>query len=466
MGRDIAKLLSTRQSVHSLFKEVTSSICKAEEEEPQRKLEPPLSQNTDYERFVCTSNAYHWLLHEVRLSYQLEYSGIDRISTIGAIIRHQLRKHEPLLSLSRRSPLPSVTMVFKLDWNPVRFLHEHGLDPKLPNVLSNVLCLTGTVSEAQATTVVEYMAQTWPETGKPLLSLVENLLSLPEGKECVSGHCPSKERNATRQGRPANVRDREGSNTQLQAKIDGPSSCYIRVTGRLFFVVEIAEQLGWLAAQLRAPATSSRGVTMCYPNVRDVQVDNTHDEGQVGLVGTCHIIFDYIHVSDQASRSRGRCWSPLFPTPVLVAGYPILARPVSDTGLEISLQTMALLIRTRHVVLWNERVLMKGFGSIAVATLATAGVVMWHLLLASGPQERVSYADSRLDKVNTSMPDGFSLRNLENSRHIIGWCAQATEVCGECNSRGKELSAYAVQGALQRNLTSSHPGCHRSQHSS
>jgi hypothetical protein len=29
------------------------------------------------------------------------------------------------------------------------------------------------------------------------------------------------------------------------------------------------------------------------------------------------------------------------------------------------------------------------------------------------------------------IPDGYALRFLESSRHIVGWCAKALDFCGE-----------------------------------
>lgn len=74
---------------------------------------------------------------------------------------------------------------------------------------------------------------------------------------------------------------------------------------------------------------------------------------------------------------------------------------------------------------------MKGFSSLLVATLAAAGVIVWHLLGSPSLEERISYVDPELDKLDIRMPEAFSLRSIEGFRHIIGWCANSTDVCGK-----------------------------------
>ncbi|RYP73035.1 hypothetical protein DL771_003903 [Monosporascus sp. 5C6A] len=299
--------------------------------------EPLLFRFEDYERFVRTSGAYRWLLSRIRQHDQLRWGNPDSMSEIGAEIRNRLMSQEPLRRISRRRPPSAVTMILTLDWNPVKFFHDQGLDPTLPGVLERVLSLTGTLHEAQATTVVEYMTQTWPETWEPIITLISDLVSKPEGEECIY-------------------------------QIPEPPA--------------------------QQPSRTTR------------------------LVGfNPETLTDY-------TESRGSDVHPQF------SGYPILGRPEPNTGLEMSLGTMAALIRSRQVVQWGERIIMKGFHSLVVATLATAGVIVWHLLVSRSPEERMSYIDPGLDTLSIRMPEGFSLRSLERSRHIIGWCANATDICG------------------------------------
>lgn len=73
---------------------------------------------------------------------------------------------------------------------------------------------------------------------------------------------------------------------------------------------------------------------------------------------------------------------------------------------------------------------MKGFNSLLIATLATSGLVLWHLLVSNDHDERISYYDSRLDSMDLEINPAHPLRSLETARHIVGWCANADELCG------------------------------------
>lgn len=68
---------------------------------------------------------------------------------------------------------------------------------------------------------------------------------------------------------------------------------------------------------------------------------------------------------------------------------------------------------------------------LAVATLAAADIIVWHLLISNKADERISYIEPRLDELDSVNLEGISLRTLEEKRHVIGWCAAATDLCGK-----------------------------------
>jgi hypothetical protein len=197
------------------------------------------------------------------------------------------------------------------------------------------------------------------------------------------------------------------------------------------------EQLGWPGAALRSsPVHGSRGIVYCKPDVKGIQVQNRNSKEDGSASGqtawSCHVTYDLEQLSEKevALKSQGFCWGPLFWNPILVGGYPILTRPEPDTGLEMSLRTMAFLLRSQYLVQWGGRIVLKGFSSLVVATLTTAGVVVWHLLSSRSADERISYTDPKVEALSVDTHKGLSLRDLETRRHIIGWCAYATDVCG------------------------------------
>jgi len=196
-------------------------------------------------------------------------------------------------------------------------------------------------------------------------------------------------------------------------------------------VSEIAEQLGWLAATMRSSPVS-QGMVTGRPRVEDLNVRTDHEGAPTAMVeGSCRIVFYFQEAAEICNSVDGFCWGPLFNSPILVVGYPIPRRPEPNTGLEMSLNTMAYLVRSQQVVQWGTRVIMKGFSSLLVATMASSSIIVWHLLKSRISGERVSYIDSRLEELDIRTSQDVSLRMIEGARHIVGWCASATDFCGK-----------------------------------
>jgi hypothetical protein len=142
--------------------------------------ESPLPDLKEYEEFISESHAYKWLLSKIEGHSQLESPGGNCLADIGDAIRTQMRSQQKLRTVSRQAAPASVEISFELDWSPREFIvaQEYGVAPE--NVLDNIICLTGTWKQAQAMTVAEYMAQTWPLTNEPLRVLLKRVLATPE----------------------------------------------------------------------------------------------------------------------------------------------------------------------------------------------------------------------------------------------------------------------------------------------
>jgi hypothetical protein len=101
-----------------------------------------------------------------------------------------------------------------------------------------------------------------------------------------------------------------------------------------------------------------------------------------------------------------------------------------NTDLEISLKVMASLVHSTQFVHYEDRIILKGFNALVVATAVHDGLILWHAMKSSQVDERVSYFDTRIDKLNLIHTENLKLRVLEGARHIVGWCSQATDFCG------------------------------------
>lgn len=144
----------------------------------------------EYEDFIQASSAYRWLIAELGRRGQTVTANFDAMSTIGMKLRESILMHSSFRRLSSRRSSPSIKVTFQLDWNPRSVLREQADSFEVPSSLDQILCLTGSLVETQATTVSGYMSQTWPETWKPLFTLINNLVFFSEGAKQICKRTP------------------------------------------------------------------------------------------------------------------------------------------------------------------------------------------------------------------------------------------------------------------------------------
>lgn len=172
------------RSMVSTWLEAQAAFSNQDADEHQSKKEPievkdEPSQAADYmhRTFILQSQAYQWLLSKVRQSGRLTFPDPSSTTRVGTRIRGWLRARHRLHKLSRSKPSPLIHMKLNIEWNPLLVI-QPGFD-----FLNDVLCLTGSYADCQATTVEEYMGQTWPSTGGPILELLRGLVATPQGQE-------------------------------------------------------------------------------------------------------------------------------------------------------------------------------------------------------------------------------------------------------------------------------------------
>lgn len=139
-----------------------------------------LSQMPQYRQFIQESSAYRWLLTKLKQHNRLTCEKPNIMDEIGVAIRNKLKTTESLRKMSRNRTPVLVEMTYTVNWNLLGFMQNRGIPSPFAAALPNILCLTGTWDEAQATTVIEYMDQTWPQSGRALITLLQKLLSALE----------------------------------------------------------------------------------------------------------------------------------------------------------------------------------------------------------------------------------------------------------------------------------------------
>ncbi|CAJ0554667.1 Ff.00g131800.m01.CDS01 [Fusarium sp. VM40] len=372
-----------------------------------------LSQMPQYRQFIQESSAYRWLLTKLKQHNRLTCEKPNIMDEIGVVIRNRLKNTESLRKMSRnRAPVP-VEMTYTVNWNLLGFMRDRGIPSPFAPALPNILCLTGTWDEVQATSVIEYMDQTWPQSGKALIALLQTLLSALEEEDetgAMSGHAFNLGNLEVRYNRP---------------------SLYIKVTGGQYLVSEVGEQIAWLVSALQVVPGSPDSFTMSFPGILDLAVHSPSRKGKrVGNIrASCTFGVDWRQPTVE-NVPLGGCWRQLFGLPVIVHGYPILRRSVPKSGLEISLKLVASIMGSNQVVQLDNRLLIKGFNMLMIATLVAADIMVWHLFISEKGGQRISYMDSRLDELNAMPFDEVSLHHIPGKRHIVGWCTKATDWCG------------------------------------
>lgn len=186
----------------------------------------------------------------------------------------------------------------------------------------------------------------------------------------------------------------------------------IRVSGPVPSVAEVGEILAWMGSALRS-SPYPEGVAYCSPSISCRQLSHRSDDFEA--------IIDFYtrqETGGEKAASNGQCWHNLFKNPLVVEGYRIPQRPSEEQGLQIPLGMMAALCNTSHVNSFAGGVFIKGFSTILVPTMYCDDLIMWHLVFNSNG-DRISYNDAvSLCVTNVSTYD------LQNARHILGWCSE------------------------------------------
>jgi hypothetical protein len=124
------------------------------------------------------------------LSIHNSHYGVEQYLEDGPKRKKQKRYYEPN-ALPDQSPQScgetrTHRAIFNVHWRVKEFVEEQFGDVRAVS-LGSVIAVTGSARDAQATTVTEYLMQTWPDTalGLKLLESIQEILN--EGGEISRG---------------------------------------------------------------------------------------------------------------------------------------------------------------------------------------------------------------------------------------------------------------------------------------
>ncbi|KAH0537627.1 hypothetical protein FGG08_005578 [Glutinoglossum americanum] len=338
------------------------------------------------------------------LSREWGHQHLDRLPTVRrAFIEKALTVY--------RAPHSSNCALFQVFWELESFVQEE-LSPE--QRISQVITLTGSEKDAQATTCKDYICTNWPRTGPVLLDAIESALTL-ECSELVTITRAAEELEVT-----VSLHGKKGINTPEE----GHPPAVIKARGLLQNRADIAAALAWLSATLRI--SKNKGLAYSNPIL-------SHHVGDSDNTLTFDLRLCELSPVDSKDNM---CWHPLFNHGVIVNGFPIRDRK-QGMGLDVSVEVMETLAGVIFPVEYNGGLVLKGLSTILVPTkrLGADGAVQWHLIV---PSDHSPTSGKLIEKTCPGwlkVKDANELRGQKSpQRAFLGWCRSAKIVLGTKNA--------------------------------
>ncbi len=347
--------------------------------------------------FAVNTSSFSWFLKAVQSRSQLDYSSagvLDLTRETASSILSQYRGNRAL-----RPQQISIRMA----WNPQLFVQQQEYDGI--HSLFTALAITGTTMKAQLSSCSDYLNQVWPLTGEAVLGAI-----IAAAK---TGEVPAT--TTLFDGMQLSIELVEGS---LRAKC----------VGLLESIIDVVEVLAWIGSALRESLIPDK---MMYSttSLRIHQKAVLKDSSAELLLNFAE---EELPVSDMPHIATGGCWlNGLLRNPVISKGFPTPIRPEGTPGLEMPLKAMALLVNAPHLILFNNRALLKGFNAAAIPTSYTDSVIRWHFIM-SEDGGRLQYGDDRITE-SPQVSSTLATTQIQMARHILGWTSSAAYNVGKVN---------------------------------
>ncbi|KAH7093611.1 hypothetical protein FB567DRAFT_610181 [Paraphoma chrysanthemicola] len=297
-----------------------------------------------------------------------------------------------------------------VQWSPIEFMQSVG--GKDYSNLGSVVVITGSTLYAQATTIAEYVAATWPRSGKSFLRFLDRVLDLN-----------NNERLETKTSQISLSRD----GLSIRANVFESRLAIFASATTDAQLIQLSQQLAWIGCALRS---SPYGEEVAYLRPLFLRTSSRSFE----------IMFKHAPIHD-AERA---CWLPLFPCGVIASGFPIAPRE-DETGLEISLPLLAAIAGVRRAVEYAGGVVMKSFSHLFVPIRKRGERLQWHAVINDDEDKRMTYAEGLSRCSSRAMLHDVTLQDIQTLRAIVGWCPIAKSRLG-CASINYSNIDYSKTG--------------------
>ena len=263
--------------------------------------------------------------------------------------------------------------------------------------LSECIVLTcSSMDQVQATTVKQYLDQTWPSSGTELLCVLQ---------EALEGTSPNPQAIIL------------PNKTEIGALLDD-STIVIWVAGSAHSIAERGEQLAWLVAALQhshlEPVYSTPIITAYESNKNKSANQPNNHRWSLGN--------DYksLDITSSLSPLQRMKWHNTFfmSSSIIVQGFPTACRPDQCPGVEVSPEILFDLLRLPNLKITDGHILLQGRLATLELVRKTTKVLFWHVLLSAPfcscrPQVLLGHEEA-LQSIN--------ILELWHYRHILGDC--------------------------------------------
>ncbi|UKZ56725.1 hypothetical protein TrVGV298_010566 [Trichoderma virens] len=263
--------------------------------------------------------AFEWLVK--KLSNELTSTDIDSfaVKQFSSCIRDRLPRFR---RINRKYPSKPYKITFDVECDIPKFIQDQGYEGSAADVVPKVITLTGSIHDVQAATCEHYLIQTWPVVGCNLLRTIQGALREEHTSETFQYSCKCKFEDRT------------------EIKVSIGRSMKVEAIGSIPSIIEIGEQIGWLATAFKSSFQDSE-ISFCHPEIIRFQTEDVTGSRSIGnefeQAFKCEVHVATDHIRDNLPSINGQCWQQIFNNPVVVTGYPIKFRDFLNSGVGLEL---------------------------------------------------------------------------------------------------------------------------------
>lgn len=289
----------------------------------------------------------------------------------------------------------SQPVIFSVDWELSTVMQEFDEIPRL----GNVLVISGSLVNAQAATVEEYISQNWPKGGMPVLRALENMNRRSEGEGAGSDVKSPKAEDCQEHTTVtiSGYSTSENRDHQVQISVEGTPSIQ----------AEAAATISWLAAAVR-----HSDILELTESISSL----TYVPSRAGP--SFRVKVQSLELKPVGGSSS--CWHSLFRHAAVALNYPVTQRK-EGKGLDISFSAMASLARTDMIVERQDGFVVRGLKWMLIPMKYLRHdydhAVQWHLIKVSDVESFFKIQIPWLKPKNKGKLGEYSAK-----RAFLGWC--------------------------------------------